>query len=56
MIEDASIIEEFKRLTLETLNHERARGILVGLVGELVDKTDGLEKIANNGRIGGEER
>ena len=37
MIEDATIIEEFKRLTLETLTHDGHRGILSGIVGELVD-------------------
>ncbi len=37
MIEDAAIIEEFKRLTLETLTHDGHRGILAGLVDELVD-------------------
>ncbi len=37
MHEDAAIIEEFKRLTRETLAHQGPRGILVGLVGELVD-------------------
>ncbi len=37
MIDDAIIIEEFKRLTLEILHHDGPRGILVGLVGELVD-------------------
>jgi hypothetical protein len=36
MIEDATIIEEFNRLTLETLTHDGHRGILNGIVGELV--------------------
>ena len=36
MIEDSAIIEEFKRLTLETLTHDGHRGILAGIVGELV--------------------
>ncbi len=34
---DESIIEEFKRLTFETLTHDAPKGILAGLVGELVD-------------------
>lgn len=38
-----AIIEEFKRLTIETLSYDGPRGILVGLVGELVDI---LEKAA----------
>lgn len=37
MIPDAVIIEEFGRLTREVLHHDGHRGILVGLVGELVD-------------------
>ncbi len=37
MIEDTATIEEFKRLTLEILNHDGPRGILAGLVYELVD-------------------
>jgi hypothetical protein len=36
MIEDAAITEEFKRLTLETLTHDGPRGILAGIVDELV--------------------
>ena len=36
MIEDAAIIEEFNRLTIETLTHDGPRGILAGIVGELV--------------------
>ena len=36
MIENVAIIEEFKRLTLETLTHDGHRGILAGIVGELV--------------------
>ena len=43
MLQDAVIIEEFKRLTLEILRHDGPRGILIGLVGELVDI---LEKTA----------
>lgn len=37
MTEDAAIIEEFKRLTLETLTHEGKRGVLAGIVYELTD-------------------
>ena len=36
MIEDAAIIEEFKRLTREVLNYKGHRGILAGVVDELV--------------------
>ncbi len=36
MIEKAMVVEEFARLTLETLTHQGPRGILAGLVGELV--------------------
>jgi len=36
MIEDAAIIEEFKRLTLEALTHDGHRGILAGIIDELV--------------------
>ena len=36
MIEDAAIIEEFKRLTREVLTHDGPRGILAGIVDELV--------------------
>nr|MCS5538880.1 hypothetical protein [Roseibacillus sp.] len=36
MIEDAAIIEEFKRLTREALTHDGPRGILAGIVHELV--------------------
>lgn len=36
MIEGTAIIEEFKHLTLQTLTHDGSRGILAGLVGELV--------------------
>ena len=36
MIEDATIIEEFKRLTREALTHDGPRGILAGIVHELV--------------------
>ena len=34
---DTTAIEEFRRLTLETLTHDGPRGILAGIVGELVD-------------------
>ena len=34
---DESIIEEFKRLTVEALTHDGPRGILAGIVGELVE-------------------
>ena len=34
---DDSIIGQFKHLTVETLTHEGSRGILAGVVGELVD-------------------
>ena len=37
MADRATIIEEFRRLTLETLTHKGHRGILNGIVGELVD-------------------
>ena len=37
---DESIIEEFKHLTMETLTHDGPRGILSGVVGELVDILD----------------
>lgn len=36
MIQDSVLIEEFRRLTLEILRHDGSRGILNGLVGELV--------------------
>jgi hypothetical protein len=36
MTEDAAIIEEFKRLTREALTHDGPRGILAGIVDELV--------------------
>jgi hypothetical protein len=44
MIDDAAMSEEFKRLTLETLTYDGPRGILAGLVGELVDI---LENVAD---------
>ena len=37
MIEDAAIIKEFSRLTLAALSEDGPRGILAGIVGELVD-------------------
>ena len=36
MIEDAAISEEFKRLTFEALTHDGPRGILAGIIDELV--------------------
>jgi hypothetical protein len=36
MIDDAAILEEFKRLTLETLTYDGHRGILAGIVSDLV--------------------
>ncbi|HJM65297.1 MAG: hypothetical protein CMN05_14950 [Roseibacillus sp.] len=36
MTEDAAIIEEFKRLTREALTYDGSRGILAGIVDELV--------------------
>lgn len=41
MIDDAAITEEFKRLTLEILDYDGPRGILAGLVGELVSILEG---------------
>ncbi len=37
MIEESAIIEEFSHLTLALLNEDGSRGILAGIVGELVD-------------------
>tara|TARA_R110002096_G_scaffold55552_3_gene142425 strand:+ start:4000 stop:5034 length:1035 start_codon:yes stop_codon:yes gene_type:complete len=37
MTNSTVIIDEFRRLTIEALNHDGPGGILVGLVGELVD-------------------
>ena len=44
MTEAPTVIDELKRLTLLTLTHDGSRGILAGLVGELVDI---LEKAAD---------
>ena len=44
MIEDPAMLEEFKRLTRETLSHDESRGVLAGIVDELVGI---LEKVAD---------
>ncbi len=44
MIEDPAMIEEFKRLTREALTHDGSRGVLAGIVDELVSL---LEKVAD---------
>jgi hypothetical protein len=48
---DESIIEDFKRLTIEALTHDGSRGILAGIVGELVETLDSAADFQIDGQL-----